>query len=214
MAVLGSLKALGLTTTLSYAAARAVANRGRIAYHRYCIVAVPGSGMPAMPRGLDVRPVAAAELKTFVIDATLSVQQARFDQGLACLGAFEAGDLVGVNWLTRGHFDEDEVHVRYVLPDDAAWDTGLWIRPDRRLSRAFAALWAGSAAWLAAHGLERSLSRIADYNLASLNSHRRMNGRTLGTMTVLRVGGTQIATQAKPHVTRGGRAVLDLRHWR
>ena len=48
MAVLGSLKALGLTTTLSYAAARAMANSRRAAYHRYCIVAVPGSGMPAI----------------------------------------------------------------------------------------------------------------------------------------------------------------------
>jgi len=216
MTVGGSLKALGIGTALSYVVARVLAGGKHLAYHRYRIVSVPRTGTPAMPRNHMVRRIDAAELKTFDIDAPLDVQHRRFGHGLVCLGAFEAGVLVGVNWLALGHYDEDEVSVRFLLPDDAAWDTGLWIRPDRRLSRAFAALWAGTADWLAERGLDRSISRIADYNLTSLNSHRRMQGGTIGTMTVLRLGNVQLAARAQPRVTRIGRgepAIVDLRGW-
>jgi len=90
--------------------------------------------MPKMPRGHVVRELSADALKTLVIDAPLDVQADRFARGLICLGAFDGEVLVGVNWLARGQYDEDEVDVRFLLPDDAAWDTGLWIREDRRPS--------------------------------------------------------------------------------
>lgn len=217
MTVGGSLRALGVGGSLSYAAGRLAGGTAALGYHRYAIVAVPVTGMPRMPRGHAVREISEAELKSFEIDAAPGVRQMRFAQGLSCIGAFAGDELVGVNWLKRGEYDEDEVHVRFLLPEDAAWDTGLWIRPDRRLGRAFAALWAGTAAWLSTRGLDRSISRIADYNLASLNSHRRMGALVLDSMTVLRAGDWQMATAVRPRLTnirRDSPAILDLRRGR
>ncbi|MEA3538239.1 MAG: hypothetical protein U9R73_03810 [Pseudomonadota bacterium] len=207
-------RALGTTTTLSYAIGRVTARIPGVSWHRYRLIAVPLAGMPKMPRGHVVRELSADALKTLVIDAPLDVQQDRFARGLVCLGAFDGEVLVGVNWLARGQYDEDEVNVRFLLPDDAAWDTGLWIREDRRLGRAFAALWAGTGAWLAAHGLARSLSRIADYNLGSLRPHERMGGRTLGRLAAARLGAWQIAAGVRPTIVRVGAgtpALCDLR---
>lgn len=207
-------RALGTTTTLSYAIGRMAARIPGVSWHRYRLIAVPLSGMPKMPRGHSVRELSSGELKTLVIDAPLDVQADRFARGLICLGAFDGEVLVGVNWLARGQYDEDEVDVRFLLPDDAAWDTGLWIREDRRLGRAFAALWAGTGAWLAAHGLKRSLSRIADYNVGSLRPHQRMGGTRLGRLTALRLGAWQITEGAQPAVVRVGAgtpALCDLR---
>lgn len=211
--MLGNLKSLGMRTTLSYAAARLAARSGAFAYHRYLLMAVPRAGMPAMPRGFNAREIGADELRRLAIDASPDVQAARFGQGLACIGAFSGDELVGVNWLKRTSYDEDEVRVRLLLPADAAWDTGLWVAPERRLSRAFAALWAGTATWLAGQGLARSMSRIADYNLASINSHRRMGGVTLGSMAVTTIGGLQIAAGASPRLSyiAGAPAICDLR---
>lgn len=213
MAIGDSLRTMGLATTISYAAARASAASRVFDYHSYLIIAVPRQSMPQPPRGYDVREIDAATLSTFNIDASLQVQQARFDSGLTCIGAFEGDNLVGVNWLGTESHVEDEVHIRYLLPEDAAWDTGLWIRPERRLSRTFAALWSGSAKWLETRRLNRSMSRIADYNSASLSAHRRMSAEVVGTLTVLGVGGWQLATVARPALIRisGEPATVDLR---
>ncbi len=207
-------RSLGTATTLSYALGRAAARIPGVSWHRYELIAVPLSGMPKMPRGHAVREILPEELKTLVIDAPLEVQDDRFARGLICLGAFDGEALVGVNWLARGQYDEDEVDVRFLLPKDAAWDTGLWIREDRRLGRAFAALWAGTAAWMAENGLSRSLSRIADYNLGSLRPHQRMGSKTIGMLSAARIGPWQIATGAQPAVVRvgvGAPAICDLR---
>lgn len=214
MAFSDTLRTLGPLTSLSYALGRAAARVRGVSWHRYVLIAVPLSGMPKMPRGHVVRELSADALKTLVIDAPLDVQADRFARGLICLGAFDGEVLVGVNWLARGQYDEDEVDVRFLLPDDAAWDTGLWIREDRRLGRAFAALWAGTGAWLAERGLKRSLSRIADYNTGSLRPHERMGGKTLGTLAAMRLGAWQIAAGARPAAVRAGAgtpAVCDLR---
>ncbi len=202
MGVIDSLKSLGMMTTLSYGAARLASGTRCFGYHRYRLLAVPRSGMPSMPGGYRVQSLSARDLAKYTIDVGIDVQAARFAQGLICIGVFNGERLCGVNWLTIGDFDEDEVRVRYVLPQGAAWDTGLWVTPERRMSRAFAALWAGSADWLAANGLNWSISRIADYNLASLNSHQRMHAVDIGRLLVLRVGNVQIGLGARPSLSR------------
>lgn len=178
---------LGLAGVLSYAAARFAARAGMLGYNRYTLVAVPVGGMPKMPRGFRIEQLDGRLLASHQIDVPAEVQHARFAQGLTCLGAFNAkGELVGVNWVGKGPFLEDEVHVRFSVPADAGWDTGLWVRPEHRLGRGFAALWAGTAEWLHEQGLAWSMSRIADYNLASILSHRRMGAVTVGHITAIR----------------------------
>lgn len=206
MPTLTTLQLLGLAGVLSYAAARFAAKAGVLGYNRYLLVSVPVAGMPAMPRGFRVTEMTAAELATHAIDVSTEVQQARFAQGLTCLGAFNAKEqLVGVNWVGKGPFVEDEVHVRFAVPSNAGWDTGLWVRPEYRLGRGFAALWAGTADWLQRHGRDCTMSRIADYNLASILSHKRMGAETVGRMLTIRFFNWQFSSDSSPRLIRLGR---------
>jgi hypothetical protein len=209
---ISTLQMLGLAGVLSYAAARFAARAGMLGYNRYSLVAVPVCGMPVMPRGFYVAELDADALAAHSIDVTHDVQTARFAQGLVCLGAFNSkGELVGVNWVGRGPFVEDEVHVRFSVPGNAGWDTGLWVRPEHRLGRGFAALWAGTADWLRAQSLQWSMSRIADYNLASILSHRRMGAVTVGHVTAIRLFRWQWMAEGRPRwVNLNGSAPAEM----
>lgn len=198
--------------TLSYAAARATKGVKGLGWHRYRLLAIPRAGMPAMPRGYEVQQANAGDLRALADVAQATIDW-RLGQGMTPLVARRGDLLVGVTWLTSSAFDEDEVSVRWVPPASCAWDTGLWIAPAHRLSRAFAALWAGSAGWLAAQGLDWSLSRIADYNLGSLKPHLRMGAIDLGTAGFANAGSLQIGTRGHPKMTRGRTIVqLELPH--
>ena len=175
-------------------------------YARYALVAVPAHRMPAMPAGYTVRALTQDDLDDQVIDAPRRVQQHRFAQGMACLGAFNRkGTLVGVIWVGLREAVEDDISVRFIVPSGHCWDTWLWIAPQYRMSRAFTALWAGVAAWMADRGLLWSLSRIADYNIASGLSHRRLGARVLDHHIVLRIARWQIAFHARPRIVRADR---------
>ena len=204
---------LGLAGVLSYAAARLAARAGMLGYNRYSLFAVPVEGMPKMPRGFRVELLDADALARHQIDVSDNVQATRFAQGLVCLGAFNSkNELVGVNWIGRGAFVEDEVHVRFSVPNDAGWDTGLWVRPEHRLGRGFAALWAGTAEWLTAQGLSWSMSRIADYNLPSILSHKRMGGIIIGHVTAVRFFRWQWMAEGRPRMVRlSGGAPAELK---
>lgn len=177
-------------------------------YHRYRLIAVPISGMPAMPRGYAVMTAKNSELGGR-IDANAATMAYRRGQGADALAAIHKGEIVGVTWLTAGPFAEDEVRALWVPPDGMAWDTGMWVRPERRLSRAFSALWAGTADWLRQRGLHGSASRIADYNLGSLAPHSRMDARSLGTATFAGLGRLQVATRGHPRVTWAGMTRIE-----
>ncbi|MGB5078469.1 MAG: hypothetical protein WBO17_13400 [Sphingorhabdus sp.] len=209
-----SLKMLGLAGVASYAAARLAAKAGVIGYRRYAIVVVPVLGMPSMPRGFCVRQLSLEHLASHAIDVAHAVQSERMAQGLTCLGAFNSRDeLVGVNWVGTGPFTESEVHVTFALPLDAGWDCGLWIAPRYRLGRGFAALWAGTADWLQKNDRQSSISWIADYNLPSLLSHKRMGARTIGHMTALRFSRWQYMARGVPTIVctrKSHPALLDL----
>ena len=213
MPSVSTIQMLGLAGLLSYAAARFAARAGMLGYNRYSLVAVPVEGMPEMPRGFRVELLDANALLHHRIDVSADVQAARFAQGMVCLGAFNAKhELVGVNWIGCGPFVEDEVHVRFSVPADAGWDTGLWVRPEYRLGRGFAALWAGTAEWLRGQGRAWSMSRIADYNLPSILSHKRMAAVTIGHVTVVRLFKWQWMAAGQPRIVRlSGRVPAELK---
>lgn len=198
-----TIQMLGVAGLLSYAAARVAARAGMLGYNRYSLVAVPVERMPKMPRGFSVQPLTPAVLVQHEIDVSAEVQATRFAQGLVCLGAFNAkNQLVGVNWIGCGPFVEDEVHVRFSVPTDAGWDTGLWVRPENRMGRGFAALWAGTAEWLHRQGRVWSISRIADYNLPSILSHKRMGGVIVGHVTAIRFFRWQWMAEGRPRMVK------------
>ncbi|MFN3516248.1 MAG: hypothetical protein ACK4YM_03695 [Novosphingobium sp.] len=209
-----TLQMLGLIGSASYLAARLARASGKAAWHRYAILAQPRTGLPAMPRGFRVEALGAGDLAGHAVDAGAQVQAQRFAEGLECLGAFDTrGRLTGLVWLREGAYREDEVAARFLLPLRCCWDTGLWIAPQHRLGRSFAALWAGAGAWMDARGLECSLSRVSDYNLPALTAHKRMGARVLTHHSFLQVGGWQWSSAGRPKLVRlgqGREAELDL----
>lgn len=214
MAGMQTIQMLGLIGAASYLAARLARASRHAAFHRYAIVAQPRVQMPAMPRGFTVRALQLEDLTHYTVDADPLVLARRFDEGLTCLAAFDSRDrLTGLIWLREGMHDEDEVAVRFVLPSKCCWDTGLWITPQHRLGRTFAALWAGAALWMDARGLTHSLSRVSDYNLPALLAHKRMGAKILAHRIFIRFGSWQWSNATRPRLVRlGGKreAELDL----
>lgn len=215
MPALQTIQLLGALGTFSYLLARAASASGVAAFHRYAVIAQPREALPAMPAGYRVEELTAETLAGRSIDIGPAVQALRFAEGLTCLAAFDRKDnLVGTIWLRRESYHEDEVRVRFILPQSCCWDTGLWIRPQFRLSRAFAALWAGVGQWMADNGLTHSLSRISDYNLPAQLSHKRMGAKTLSHHVFVILGPWQWSSDTRPRFSRSANATmpqLDLR---
>lgn len=215
MAASHTIQMLGLIGALSYVAARLARALRGAAFHRYAIVAQPRAALPPMPRAFTVREVGPEELARHPVDIGPEVQARRFAEGLTCLAAFDAKQrLTGLVWLREHRHDEDEVAVRFLLPAGCCWDTGLWIAPQHRMGRTFAALWAGAGEWMDARGLSHSLSRISDYNLPALLAHKRMGAKVLAHRSFLQLGNWQWSASARPRLIRLDRAQgaeLDLR---
>lgn len=188
---------IGVSGWLSYLLSRLCGAVPGLDYIRHLVVAVPAAQIPPMPRGYGARALPAAELAGHCIDACPRVQAERFGAGMTCIGAFDAKErLVGVTWIGRAIHDEPVLQVRFRLPRHAAWDGGLWIDEDRRMSRAFVAVWAGVGQWLEQEGLGLTISSIADYNAASLAAHRRLGAQALARVSVLRIGSMQLTLGA------------------
>lgn len=214
MAGMHTIQMLGLFGAASYLAARLARASGRAAFNRYAIIAQPRTGLPDMPRGFRVEELGGHALARHEVDADADVQAQRFAEGLTCLGVFDPKErLTGLIWLREGAYREDEVAVRFVLPPLCCWDTGLWIAPEYRMGRSFAALWTGVGHWMDARGLSHSLSRVSDYNRTALNAHQRMGAAVLAHHSFVRLGGWQWCRTARPRLVRlvsGREAVLSL----
>lgn len=184
-----------------------------LSYQRSKLIAVRVDTFPQMPRGYRIEEFTSVPLPV-AIDVDEGVQRLRFATGARCLAAFnEKNACVGVVWIATRTFDEDDSSTRYVLPANAAWDTGLWIPPRYRMGRALSALWAGMAAKLREAGVTWTISRIADYNLASLHAHRRLEPVGLGHIIVVQMAGWQWCSRGAPQwlrVKSGRRSTIDL----
>jgi len=196
-----AFKVIGAIGLASYAAAYLCTKLRHVSYYRFKVVAVPGADLPAMPRGYTWRALGPADLAGRTIDVGPEVQRARFAEGLDCLGVLDAkGGLVGVTWVGKRSHEDAQYGLRYVLPATAAWDTGLWVPEEKRMTRAFSAVWAAVGEWLRREGLDCTMSSIADYNVESITSHRRLGARDLHTVIVLRLGSLQLTFGARPWV--------------
>lgn len=179
--------------TLSWRAARVCGFIPGAAFHRYIFTAVPRAALPPMPRGYSVRTLGEAECAGLDLGAPPEAVAYRLGQGCSVLAAFNRKQqLAGAFWLTDRPFREDEIDLWYDPQGAGAWDLGLYVPPEHRATRAFAALWAGAGDWLDARGLGWSFSRITDYNAASLSAHARLQGWRLGTAWGLRMGKWQL----------------------
>ncbi|MGK2285200.1 hypothetical protein [Pedomonas sp. V897] len=194
--------------TFSWRTTRVLGLVPGMGFHRYIFTAIPRHAMPAMPRGYTVETLSAAQCAarnaTIDMGAPPEAVAYRLEMGCEALVAFNRkGDAVGVFWLTERPFREDEIDLWYDTQGLGAWDLGLYVPPEHRATRAFAALWAGAGAWLDARGLGWSFSRITDYNAASLSAHARLQGWKLGTAWAISMGQWQLT----------GSTLLERLHW-
>lgn len=196
-----AIKVIGTIGLASYAFARVCSKLGYLSYHRFKVVAVHFEGLPAMPAGYTWRPLDRDDLARHPINVDREAQEDRIARGLECIGVFDRNrELAGVTWLSRLQHHDSSSGLRYHLPPNAAWDTGLWVPEDKRMTRAFSAVWAAIGEWLKRERLAWTISAIADSNIPSILSHRRLGARDLRWFVVVRLGRLQISFGAKPFV--------------
>lgn len=175
------LQMLGMSGVASYAAARWAGQSNLLRFQRSVLFALPTDSLPPMPRGYQIEPISPAQLANLPADTLLGNSDARLAHGATCLAArTDKGVVAGTIWLACDSIVEGDPSARFILPRHVAWDTGVCIAPEYRMTRTFQALWAGAGNWLRERDLRWSASLIADYNWGSLNAHRRLGGRAMG----------------------------------
>lgn len=215
-------RTLGAKTAALYLLSRGVdALRLPFEVRSYRLIAQPVASAPRLKGsrggsfvGREIGPRDSALAEMPLEQDTLDF---RFGQGARCLGLFREQALVAYIWLTLGPYEEDEVRCRFLpLPEGrTSWDFDLYVLPAYRLSPAFLKMWDEADAFLRAHGVAWSCSRISAFNLASVRSHARLGGVDLGGADFLTAGPVQILVSGRAPwihlaVTRGSRPVVPL----
>jgi hypothetical protein len=172
--------------------------------YRYVFVELEYGRLPAMPRGYDLRELTAddADLKTVM--PLSHVRAWRFNQGCRCLAVYRGDQLVGLAWMVPTAFLEDEVRAEYQVQADSCWDLGMEVLPAFRGSRAVIAVLAALGIAMGRADSKRTISRIADHNIASLNAHVKLGCRIVGSAFIIRIGKVQLTLSRMlglPHVS-------------
>ena len=194
---------------------------GRMGLYAYLVVAQPvgawqGPALRADPRTV-VREVTPGDPLVAAFPRPATVNRARFDAGGRCHVVTVDGTFAGHLWLSQGHYDEDEVRCRFLLPPAPAccWDYDVYIEPRFRVGRTMARLWQAVDRKLADQGFRWTLSRIARLNTASLLAHEHLGARKIASAMFLVAGPAQVMmASCAPWLhfsfRRGNRATLHL----
>ena len=177
---MGTLNALlyGLHRVLS------IVSGGRAGIERFIFVAQPVPDQPHIPSDKKTTSVVKTLLPGDALLAQCmrpeAVIAARFAQGAKCLAIVKDDQLQAAIWLIHGHYDEDVVRARFVLPRSgtAAWDFDVYVAPKYRLGFTFLRLWDAANAYLR----ETGTRRCRHENMACITVNRpcRVNNRHRG----------------------------------
>jgi hypothetical protein len=190
--------------TFAYYCSRVLGKLQLGSAYRYVFVELESGRLPAMPRGYELRELMAEDADLKVVMPLAHVRAWRFDQGCRCLAVYRGEHMAGLAWMVPTRFLEDEVRAEYLVPADGSWDLGMEVFPAFRGSRAVLAVLAALAVTMAQTGSKRTISRIADHNVASLNAHVKLGCRIVGTAFILRIGTLQFTLShmlGLPHVS-------------
>jgi len=183
---------------------------GRAALYAYLICAQPlGRGAFAALRddaGTEIRRAQPGDPLLDGLPRPAGVLTRRFGTGATCHVAVVKSRFGGCIWLARGHYDEDEVRCRFVLPPDPAcvWDFDVYVEPTLRLGRTLGRLWKAVDQELASAGFAWSFSRISLYNPASIQAHERLGAVRVATALFLQLGPVQLsAFTQRPYLHLG-----------
>lgn len=171
---------------------------GRAGIERFIFVAQPVPAQPYISPGKAttsvIKMLSQGDPLLTQCMRPADVIAARFAQGAICLAIIKETRLQAAIWLIHGHYDEDVVRARFVLPTSgtAAWDFDVYVAPKYRLGFTFLRLWDAANAYLRDAGVLWSYSRITAFNLGSLASHSRLGASPFGNATFLTLGPIQI----------------------
>lgn len=173
----------------------------------YHLVAQPLPDKPLLPArradAMAFREIAPGDPVLAAFPLTADKVAERYGQGSRCFAVFKEAVALGYLWICFDTYNEDEVRCRYRYgpAGTAVWDYDVYIFPEHRTGFALARLWQGVGQTLTEQGYHWSVSRISAFNMASLNSHRRLGAQRLGNLVFLVLGGVQIMmANRKPYI--------------
>lgn len=179
---------------------------GRLYMYRLLAQPVPERDRPLREgnqrRGISTRLVRISDPVLRSLPIGEKALAHREQQGAMCIGAFSGDTIVGCLWLSIGPYREDEVRCIFApMPvGQNSWDFDVYIRPEYRLSRAFARLWDAANDILRRHGAKWTMSRVSVLNRRSLSSHYRLGARDIGWTMFLCIGNAQLTLSSiSPH---------------
>lgn len=160
---------------------------------------------PAHRRDLRWTTVTPQSPELVQMPRSAAALQARFDQGAMCIAVYRKEHFIGYAWFCFERYHEDEVRCVYVLaaPERMVFDFDVYIFPQYRIGRAFAAVWDSANEFLRQRGIEHTCSRISRFNLASRQAHARLGTRSLGHALFLRAGAWQFTLHTLHDSARG-----------
>jgi hypothetical protein len=72
------------------------------------------------------------------------------------------------------------------------FDFDVYIFPEHRLGRGFAALWHGAGVYLRARGIDMTFSRLTRFNLQSQRAHAHLGNRKIASAVFLKLGTVEL----------------------
>jgi hypothetical protein len=185
--LLSPFKEFGFFPGLVYAVDRALQRLSpRLRLYFYELLAQPIPGQPLLPARLaasfEMRQILPGAPEIGLMPARPDIKQLRFRQNAVCVGAYQAGKLIGYIWFCFHAYDEDEVRCTFVLPEgnQAVFDFDLYLFPEHRMGLGFVAVWNGANEFLLSRGVQVSFSRLTRFNLPSRRAHLRLGARCVG----------------------------------
>ncbi|KKO46896.1 hypothetical protein WG68_02865 [Arsukibacterium ikkense] len=191
---------LGMADTLLYMIDKALVKLTfkQVVIHKYYITRQPVTTVASVPAtkalDIEIKQLTSDDPVLNTMDRPLITLQQRYLQGGYCMAAFKKGQFAGNLWLNFDQYQEDEVRCRYILQPagHAAWDYDVFVMPKYRFSYVFAKLWDRANSVMAERGISYVYSRINYYNIASLQSHKRLGSKIFGTVYFVNIGSIQL----------------------
>lgn len=209
---------LGASTALLYLLDRLLRRISKTSgFYYYRFVAQPLAEKARLPltrgKAFTFRLLHVSDPVLNRLDRPSAVIDRRFIQGAKCLVTTKNEVLVGCIWFIHGAYEEDEVRVDYLLPQDGCcvWDFDVFVVESERLGFLFAKQWDAFDALLKPQGIRYTVSRINAFNQRSVGSHRSLGAQDCGRALFLRFGSFQwMVSNQRPFVAFGGRPKLHI----
>ncbi|MCV2368747.1 GNAT family N-acetyltransferase [Roseateles oligotrophus] len=175
-----------------------ICTNGRAIFQVYLLCAQPikkNNLLPHPSNKTEVKKINASNPLSSQFPRNDLVNNGRFSRGHVCFAATVKESFAGHIWLAFKYYDEDEVHCKFTLPDNAqgVWDYDVYVAPNFRLTRVAKTLWDTVNKHLLENNISWTFSRISIFNPASIQSHERLGAVHIGTCSFLRWGSLQIA---------------------